>query len=98
PPRSSHYPYTTLFRSHCEWKHGASAKRHAASSADRILALNSRHFGRQRVNFLIFSIDFPEKNVNLTVEELRHARTLSRRFASRLDRKSTRLNSSHQII
>src|SRR2546421_5969575 len=64
PPRSTLFPYTTLFRSQVDERH------HAVAQHDRLAALDGR--GRRR----------PE------LHRLRHVG----------DRKSTRLNSSHDQI
>src|SRR2546430_8876326 len=64
PPRSTLFPYTTLFRSHAEWD---------ASSVD---------------DAIICKLDF-RWNVQIGVVI---------RVAIKVDRKSTRLNSSHSQI
>src|SRR5258708_18358763 len=66
PPRSTLFPYTTLFRSH------------VLQGAHDLLA-------RSRPVFLVEAED-------------RHRAGASRSVFQFLDRKSTRLNSSHQII
>src|SRR5438552_19145130 len=67
PPRSTLFPYTTLFRSPLTYPCGRERRRGA------IGARSHRH-GQRRVS------------------------ASSRLFGERRDRKSTRLNSSHQII
>src|SRR5258708_30209886 len=80
PPRSTLFPYTTLFRSpqHAEQKQGS-------ASAPRIHQ-QSRGNLKRRVG--------PEENAE------RQTRVFlgDLEFATDRDRKSTRLNSSHQII
>src|SRR5258708_11105146 len=72
PPRSTLFPYTTLFRSLC----GRNAVQIAARRPQ--------------------PLDFPEMASRLSpLGEVRH-NAFMLRFAT--DRKSTRLNSSHQII
>src|SRR5258708_9801451 len=60
PPRSTLFPYTTLFRS------------------------------------TVFAGKFDDADTLVIAQEARNARLIGRRFPG--DRKSTRLNSSHQII
>src|SRR2546430_3883656 len=76
PPRSTLFPYTTLFRS-------ILPHRHAAGPA-AVPAIARR---RQGVG--------PVDRVSRTAEARRHRAGVSDR---RLDRKSTRLNSSHSQI
>src|SRR5258708_11066323 len=74
PPRSTLFPYTTLFRSR--------------STAERLWPARSRGH-------------LDERNVDSarTAQRVRHPQGFDRRRGSKdRDRKSTRLNSSHQII
>src|SRR5258708_16301159 len=77
PPRSTLFPYTTLFRSH---RTGASAGK---------AAHGRRCLGRDRIEATIIGpgADRRGKAVGVGGDDL-----------ARRDRKSTRLNSSHQII
>src|SRR3989475_3515032 len=70
PPRSTLFPYTTLFRSH------------APPLFPQVVGGERQAGGR---------VDVPEHEVR----RARHERAVERR---RLDRKSTRLNSSHSQI
>src|SRR3712207_8112847 len=83
PPRSTLFPYTTLFRSHLHLGHdGAAEGRDALAQEphehglDALVGLRDGH-GRRRA---------------LRAAALPHVRVLDR------DRKSTRLNSSHANI
>src|SRR5258708_11476357 len=78
PPRSTLFPYTTLFRSPLDENFGV-LSRHGAK-VDRANALRRRDIDRRGV---VVDPDVP---------------TDSGRVEFRVDRKSTRLNSSHQII
>src|SRR5256885_3478943 len=69
PPRSTLFPYTTLFRSATEG---------------------------EGVEVAVGMASFPEHAS--TVEELRHGADQAVTAARSLDRKSTRLNSSHLVI
>src|SRR5258708_27804650 len=75
PPRSTLFPYTTLFRSHRE----SARHRHRVS--------------RRRLGNGVILISVDEKRAS--VEQ--RAQAACQLFVGR-DRKSTRLNSSHQII
>src|SRR5438034_5923349 len=66
PPRSTLFPYTTLFRSYC--------RACAPSSASRAAIWENRSVGGERLSIT----GWPQK--------------------ATLDRKSTRLNSSHTVI
>src|SRR5438067_5001328 len=77
PPRSTLFPYTTLFRSKSAWA-GASASRPAAG-----LVLGER--GRVR------RVDAGQRRAGLDLLD-------QERLEAFLDRKSTRLNSSHVSI
>src|SRR5258708_27369818 len=71
PPRSTLFPYTTLFRSQCDGKHSAQLRKAF------LIPLHERAKNGFRIGMRFESMPDTE-----TV----------------LDRKSTRLNSSHQII
>src|SRR5258708_11990407 len=75
PPRSTLFPYPTLFRSHA-------AKEHADGFVPRIKTL-----GR-----------LVERVAKLVEDLLDISRLNTRTLELHQDRKSTRLNSSHQII
>src|SRR5947208_6629452 len=76
PPRSTLFPYTTLFRSRTAPHFHLGFDNHAAGLGLRI-GLQLEHVGLEQNHF----------------EQFGDALALDRR-----DRKSTRLNSSHQII
>src|SRR2546422_6872205 len=84
PPRSTLFPYTTLFRSLLTGK-----------TANRQREKLYEQFRRGELKRLVvskvanFAIDLPDANVAIQV---------SGTFGSRQDRKSTRLNSSHGYI
>src|SRR5258708_29746858 len=78
PPRSTLFPYTTLFRSTKELYHNDRHQKHA-SSAERFGAWCLYDGGHRRLRRYVGDKDQGRTN------RLR-------------DRKSTRLNSSHQII
>src|SRR5258708_21973884 len=73
PPRSTLFPYTTLFRS-------------VAIAREILLALEKAH------ELGIIHRDLKPKNIMVTCS------SPEERVTMMLDRKSTRLNSSHQII
>src|SRR2546429_5355341 len=76
PPRSTLFPYTTLFRSRRRGReHG------------------SHHGLRQRLG-----VDQRDENQDSEEDQLKHGRQQNRDRLLRLDRKSTRLNSSHGYI
>src|SRR5438552_14019966 len=79
PPRSTLFPYTTLFRS-------LSASSRTRSGAMRVLE-STRHCGRTPTE-----ADLTEQDA------VPHIVLSSAREPVEADRKSTRLNSSHQII
>src|SRR5437762_6908436 len=82
PPRSTLLPYTTLFRS---------SRRHGAlvlQEGDRGLRRRQAHVAR----------DGALCEDGRAVRRRRDRRVLRRSAAHRLDRKSTRLNSSHRCI
>src|SRR5438034_5953330 len=76
PPRSTLFPYTTLFRSVCE--------RNGGLNVDEVLAhIRTSH----------------EQDAKILIEPKELAEWLKRDKTVRLlDRKSTRLNSSHTVI
>src|SRR5258708_25907713 len=78
PPRSTLFPYTTLFRSYAVGRHQPAARRDHAVDDPR-----ERHHD--------------ERNVDRR-DEPAHRQRLFEDRERRQDRKSTRLNSSHQII
>src|SRR5258708_23214251 len=83
PPRSTLFPYTTLFRSHIE----------QVETAKEICA-----WGKV-VSFATFWIEALAIDTGLIVMQRRAGRwRFGRRAGKQKDRKSTRLNSSHQII
>src|SRR5256885_7132055 len=78
PPRSTLFPYTTLFRSQGEDGHALSVE------IDAVAALRREHplAARSRdARMLAGHVEVPEAEI-----------------ATRVDRKSTRLNSSHLVI
>src|SRR3712207_8406527 len=86
PPRSTLFPYTTLFRSHCNWSMSVT------SDDDRLDGQNLLKPGKtphQNIRFLAF-LAAVLKGVH------KHAGLLRAGVAT--DRKSTRLNSSHANI
>src|SRR3712207_7680862 len=88
PPRSTLFPYTTLFRSHLA---GEPHVRHdAGHQIGEFLAL----LGRERVHHSLRGGRPARELVDQLVEGLR----VGREEVAVLDRKSTRLNSSHANI
>src|SRR5947208_8782276 len=82
PPRSTLFPYTTLFRSSAKERSTSCVKRHGCRTADwKRCFLPSREAAVPRAATWRWLVD----------KELRE-------LAPCRDRKSTRLNSSHQII
>src|SRR5207244_13650881 len=86
PPRSTLFPYTTLFRSAA-----AALKRHAIAGVRRLV--------------LVDGVFAPKLSETADLENGLGIRTLREvleagdsALQAQLDRKSTRLNSSHQII
>src|SRR5258708_21961769 len=77
PPRSTLFPYTTLFRS-------AASEARNSTVVSRCFPSGVLSFLANCVGSLVADVDFERKH--------------SGREAAREDRKSTRLNSSHQII
>src|SRR2546426_9119165 len=84
PPRSTLFPYTTLFRSFLGETHQPrGALTHLADVAGRALEL----FGIRRLH-----------RVEQHDARFQLRGVMENRFEARLDRKSTRLNSSHLVI
>src|SRR5258708_11362726 len=78
PPRSTLFPYTTLFRSAQRTSRKRDGARRKPSVADVLVELLAMHVGGAKTGDVGMS--------------------RSDEFAVGTDRKSTRLNSSHQII
>src|SRR5687767_15957360 len=88
PPRSTLFPYTTLFRSHAERKPEARAGRGHADRPHRVDSLSGHELQGQEAEAL------RHVRVDDRGDIARHL--ISMRSKPRLeDRKSTRLNSSH---
>src|SRR3712207_8962270 len=82
PPRSTLFPYTTLFRSHDE------EGQHADQPGQPQPGVDRRHRAA--------AVERPERQ---QVEEVQEEARVARRLEElRVDRKSTRLNSSHANI
>src|SRR5947208_11652420 len=83
PPRSTLFPYTTLFRSR--------------RLADEPNASMEEEFTNRHAPGwpLIDATEITVRQADALADRLRHE---AERVAARQDRKSTRLNSSHQII
>src|SRR5690242_20960383 len=83
PPRSTLFPYTTLFR----------------SGSERILRDRHVHRrGRQRVEAHIVNVAHHADDVEEVLVAVADVQTLADWILVREDRKSTRLNSSHMSI
>src|SRR2546426_3505590 len=80
PPRSTLFPYTTLFRS-------ASVKRVTDIIAEIAAASQEQSQGIEQVNKAVVQMDRLVQSSAAQTEE-----------SSSVDRKSTRLNSSHLVI
>src|SRR5256885_10576058 len=85
PPRSTLFPYTTLFRSE-RLAHDASSLARFQREARAVAALSHPNI------VAIYDVG-SEHDTNYVIMELLEGETLGRR-----DRKSTRLNSSHLVI
>src|SRR3712207_8685702 len=85
PPRSTLFPYTTLFRSHV-------LRRAVARPRPRDVHHEELWIDREKAHL------FAAARVNTQVAYRRHAVTPSPTPVSDRDRKSTRLNSSHANI
>src|SRR5256884_9377834 len=94
PPRSTLFPYTTLFRSPAGHRAGADAVRRVVESAPGL--------GIGVLTLFAFSADNwqrPRPEVAALMRLLRgYLRTETVRAVAAEDRKSTRLNSSHGYI
>src|SRR3712207_6963421 len=88
PPRSTLFPYTTLFRSHQLRVRRDGRPAGADAAVDVADARDARHRDVHRVARAVLDVD-------LAVEQVRRHLV---GVAGRLDRKSTRLNSSHANI
>src|SRR5947207_5270152 len=86
PPRSTLFPYTTLFRS---------AARHLPAGA---LAALEELLGELLVELLRVDVDAPALAVDRHLGEVGLRRRDVLAHQVRIDRKSTRLNSSHTVI
>src|SRR3712207_8738678 len=84
PPRSTLFPYTTLFRS-------AVRKHHVRNVADALLAFGSDEVATRPVRHAPGLLQVGE-------QEVKHITQPGRRATHAVDRKSTRLNSSHANI
>src|SRR3712207_8437464 len=91
PPRSTLFPYTTLFRSGADAARVALAVRHAVANVGLVdplfIRADDRAEGELAVLPLWDSMDWVEFVMELEAQ-----------LGTRLDRKSTRLNSSHANI
>src|SRR5256885_12761096 len=109
PPRSTLFPYTTLFRSHHALGSGDDGNAHAvhdlgdcvtalvhaqAGTAHALDALDHRTAGV----VLQGNFEFGLASVGLHLEAVDIAFILQHLGDGNLDRKSTRLNSSHLVI
>src|SRR2546429_7559003 len=94
PPRSTLFPYTTLFRSLGRTRYGVGNFVHVRVRGDRFLELALFVRIHEQFKFVPrhFALAHPESGYLHLV-----LRTFIR-FVARLDRKSTRLNSSHGYI
>src|SRR5258708_23958080 len=84
PPRSTLFPYTTLFRSQRGMSVGA-------------VALDSQRLARGDIAREGI-ISFEQETGRAGRSKVQHRSNQNRRRVENTDRKSTRLNSSHQII
>src|SRR5256885_11188084 len=93
PPRSTLFPYTTLFRSHRALAAGEPDPQVAALLD--LAALNARDRGAPQA-----AADLIEEALRLTPrgDPQRDRRVVALAEQRALDRKSTRLNSSHLVI
>src|SRR5258708_9386869 len=85
PPRSTLFPYTTLFRSECD---------HCAHALVEELRADLVMMTRER-DEVLGNNDFLNRQVEGMIAE---NKKLNNELLEARDRKSTRLNSSHQII
>src|SRR3712207_7317385 len=93
PPRSSLFPYTTLFRSHPESVFEGRVEQVAAGPIDLDAGLDQPHLRRQH---LAASVGHPVRDQSDLVPLVRQRG--GELEDEPLDRKSTRLNSSHANI
>src|SRR3712207_9540407 len=94
PPRSTLFPYTTLFRSPSLGEHGAQA---AAQPAIR-KRTSRRRTAAERNRLEPIGEHQPRPRTDVAVEDRRVHHARPERLLPRRDRKSTRLNSSHANI
>src|SRR5258708_9537722 len=90
PPRSTLFPYTTLFRSHPRDPGDPTTAEHQCLSTVHCLlrTVVRTAFGDADAREVLGHHDIPAE----------HLTSLRQEHRAVLDRKSTRLNSSHQII
>src|SRR5690349_23618814 len=86
PPRSTLFPYTTLFRSREDLREHERRVRHRAAERSRV-----------QIGAAAAQIDLEVHEAAQAVADRRHAAREHRRIGDE-DRKSTRLNSSHVEI
>src|SRR3712207_9106736 len=94
PPRSTLFPYTTLFRSHADPRVSVNAVG-VADGFDRVVGddeVHVRHLGHDPVDVVVGQLVAGRGG-----EDVAHAH-LAAGERERPDRKSTRLNSSHANI
>src|SRR2546426_10596236 len=94
PPRSTLFPYTTLFRSCC-----GTTEQHIRAIAEMAQGKRPRHppgDSRRAVYSGIEMVEAEESTRPLLVGE--RTNVIGSRLFKELDRKSTRLNSSHLVI
>src|SRR3712207_7314859 len=89
PPRSTLFPYTTLFRSRGTSTHTLKSGRHAIAHSSN--SEDARGMRRERVRAR-------HPHTRLDAPAIEGTRAERRATPGRLDRKSTRLNSSHANI
>src|SRR2546429_9006561 len=94
PPRSTLFPYTTLFRSHQalppRWRFGSRRRTHPERGDVKEIEHRLAIFQREALNFLGLRLGRQAEQIQrLSLED---------RQAMLEDRKSTRLNSSHGYI
>src|SRR5207253_10375732 len=96
PPRTTLFPYTTLFRSHLSRRRRGRPPDRAGPHAKEGVDLawrcraNSRSQGR--------TLHRPVRAGYFSRIEFVHSNQVALHFSARADRKSTRLNSSHVAI
>src|SRR3712207_7644222 len=82
PPRSTLFPYTTLFRSHGDLKGALAAYQSSLAIRESLALINPTNPGWQR-------------DISTIQDRIGDVRRALGNFHGALDRKSTRLNSSH---